>query len=390
MRTASGSEMDSRQVATAFCSEFLNELEIKTERLAAMLKAENLGGVLVNSQHNFTWLSGGQNGVDLSRENGVSSLLIRNDGKRFLIANTIEMPRMLAEEVSANDFELIIFDWEADKTNGNFIVETAQSLLEKPLATDTFYSPNFRVIEGLIAKCRYQLTTHEVERFQQLGKDAGEIIGSIYDKISVGQTEIEIANIVKFELGKRNINSVVTLVAADERIVDFRHPIPTQNVWKNTLTVVSCAKRNGLIASLTRLFSIEKVSDNLRKRTDAVAKVHAEMMHATRPNAVAKDIFETTKNAYADVGFANEETKHHQGGACGYKTRDWVAHSNCHEKVQVNQAFAWNPSITGTKSEDTFIVTEKGIEVITASPNFPTISNVIKGIEYTTPDILEI
>ena len=79
-----------------------------------------------------------------------------------------------------------------------------------------------------------------------------------------------------------------------------------------------------------------------------------------------------------------------QGGACGYKTREWVAHSKSTEQVQLNQAFAWNPSITGTKSEETFIVKENGIEVITASPNFPTISNVIEGIEYLTPDILVI
>jgi Xaa-Pro dipeptidase len=297
---------------------------------------------------------------------------------------------MLAEEVSENDFEPIVFDWEAEKINGNFVLETAQSLLENSsnLATDIFYNPNFRVFEGSIAKCRYQLTTDEIERFQQLGRDAGEIVGNIYDKIDVGQTEIEIANIVKFELGKRNINSVVTLVAADERIAKFRHPIPTENVWKNTLMVVVCAKRNGLVASLTRFFSVGKVADDLRKRTDAVAKVHAQMMHATRPNATGKEIFEITKNAYSDVGFADEELKHHQGGACGYKTRDWVAHSKSTEQVFVNQAFAWNPSITATKSEDTFIVKEDGAEMITISPNFPTISNVIDGIEYQTSDIL--
>mgnify|MGYP001204038155 FL=1 len=355
-----------------------------------MLNAENLGGVLLNSQHNFAWLTaGGNNGVDLSRENGASSLLIRNDGKRFLLANKIEMPRMLAEEVCEKDFEPIIFDWEAEKINGNFVVETAQSLVENSsnLATDIFYNPNFRVIEGSVAKCRYQLTQHEVERVQQLGKDAGEIVGDIYDELSVGQSEIEIANIVRFELGKRNINSVVTLVAADERIAKLRHPISTENVWKKVLMIVVCAKRDGLIASLSRIFSIGQISDELRKRTDAVAKVHARMMHATRPNATGKEIFEIIKNAYSDVGFAGEELKHHQGGACGYKTRDWVAHSESLEQVQLNQAFAFNPSITGTKSEETFIVKENGIEVITASANFPAISNVIDGIEYQSPDI---
>ncbi len=366
----------------------MNELVEKTARLVAMMKAEDYGGVLLNSQHNFAWLTGGgNNGVDLSQANGVGSLIITNDGKRYLLANNIETPRFLAEEISYEDFEQVDFSWQTDKENPKHLLTVTQRIVGHKLGTDLFMHPFIEICEGSIAKCRYQLTTPEVRRFQQLGKDAGEIIGEIYNKIEVGQTEIEIANIVKFELGKRNINSVVTLVAADERIAKYRHPIPTENVWKKTLMIVVCAKRHGLIASLSRIFSVGNIDDELRNRTNAVAKVHAQMMHATRPNEIAKDIFEITKNAYAEVGFKFEETKHHQGGACGYKTRDWVAHSKSTEQVQINQAFAWNPSITGTKSEETFIVNESGIEVITTSPNFPTISSVIDGIEYKTPDI---
>ena len=357
-----------------------------------MLKDEKLGGVLLNSQHNFAWLTGGKNnGVDLSQANGISSLLIRNDGKRFLIANKIEMPRMLMEEVSEKDFLPIEFDWQADKINGSFVPETAQKLLDgKPLATDVFYNPNFRVVEGLIAKCRYQFTENEIERFRKLGKDAGRVLGGIFEKIETGQTEKEIANIVKLELGKFDINSMVTLVAADDRIKNFRHPIPTENVWKKTLMIAICAKRDGLIASLSRICSIGKLSDDLRKRMDAVAIVHANILQTTRIGATGKQIFEVIKKAYSDVGFQGEETKHHQGGAAGYKTRDWVAHSESTEQVHLNQAFAFNPSITGTKSEETFLVTENRIEIITASPDFPTIKTVIDGTEYLTPDILVI
>lgn len=369
----------------------MNELEIKTERLVQMLNAENLGGVLLNSQHNFAWFTGGKNnGVDLSNPNGIGSLLIRNDGKRFLLANKVEMPRLLTEEVSEKDFEPIEFEWQADKINGGFVPETAQNLLEKPLATDLFYNPNFRVVEGFIAKCRYQLTVEEIERFRKLGKDAGKILDRIYSRIDAGQTEKEIANIVKLVLGNSGINSVVTLVAADERIKNYRHPIPTENVWRKVLMIVVCAKRDGLIASLSRIFSVGNVDKDLRIRTNAVAKVHAQMMHATRPNATGKEIFEITKKSYSEVGFDGEELNHHQGGAAGYKTRDWVAHSQSGEQVFLNQAFAFNPSITGTKSEETFLVAENGIEVLTASPNFPKISNVIDGIEYKTPDILVI
>jgi Xaa-Pro dipeptidase len=371
----------------------MNELEIKTERLAKMLAAEKLGGVLLNSQHNFAWLTGGgNNGVDLSRENGVGSILVRADGKRFLIANQVEMPRLTAEEVSAADFELLDFPWEKDKINANFVLENAQTLLAEgsTLATDIFFHPQSRVIEGSIAKCRYQLTAAEIERFKRLGKDAGQVIGGIFDKIEPGQAEKEIAARVRFELGKRGINPVVTLVAADERLEQFRHPLPSDKVWKRTLMIVVCAKRDGLIASLSRIFAVGTVSDELKTRTAAVARVHARMMHATRTGESAKEIFAAAKDAYSEVGFPGEELKHHQGGAAGYKTRDWVAHSNSTEQVFAAQAFAWNPSITGTKSEETFIVTENDVEIMTKSPGFPAISTLIDGIEYLTPDILVI
>ena len=57
-----------------------------------MLAEKKIGGVLINSQHNFAWLTaGGNNGVDSSRENGAASLLIRNDGRKFILASKIEI-----------------------------------------------------------------------------------------------------------------------------------------------------------------------------------------------------------------------------------------------------------------------------------------------------------
>ncbi len=75
------------------------EIADKTERLQRMLAAEDLSGVLITSQHNFSWLTaGGSNGIDLTRESGAAAIFVRNDGKRYLLANRIEMPRLLAEE----------------------------------------------------------------------------------------------------------------------------------------------------------------------------------------------------------------------------------------------------------------------------------------------------
>lgn len=370
-----------------------DEIDEKTGRLVEMLGREGLGGVLLNAQHNFAWLTGGaSNGIDLSRENGVAFLLVTAGGKRYLLANNIEMPRMLAEEIAADEFEPVEYSWQDEKASGDFVTRKALSLLASggELATDIAIDGRTRAIEGLVAKCRYSLTAAEVERFRVLGKDAGIAMRSVLDKVVPGETEIEIAAKLRVELAAGGMTSVVTLVAADERIASFRHPVPSENRWNKTLMIVSCSKRDGLISSCSRIACIGNVPEELQRRTEATAFVNASLWNATRSGVSGADLYKMAADAYAEQGFADEINKHHQGGAGGYKTREWVAHPKSGEVVQQNQAFAWNPSITGTKIEETAILTDTGIEVITASPNFPSIKTEIDGQTYFSPGILSI
>jgi antitoxin VapB len=182
----------------------------------------------------------------------------------------------------------------------------------------------------------------------------------------------------------------VTLVAADDRLSRYRHPVPTANRWKDTLMLVTCAKRGGLIVSLSRIICSGEIPDELGSKTEAAAYVNARVMSATRPGTTGAELYEIAARAYAERGFANEINLHHQGGATGYKTREWVAHPKSTEIVKMNQAFAWNPSITGTKTEETGIVTDSGFEVVTATPGFPQIAVQVDGVDYFSPGILSL
>lgn len=369
------------------------EIAEKTDKIVKMLAEKKLGGVLINSQHNFAWLTaGGNNGVDLSRENGAASLLVRRDGKKFLLASRIEMPRMIEEEVSAEEFEAIEFSWEEEKSAADFLTKRALSLLNnaEPLGADLFLNAQTPVIETDIARCRYELTAAEIERFRRLGKDAGEAVGELIKTLRIGESEIEIARRTTDFLAAKNIRSVVTLIAGDERLQKFRHPVPTEKRWEKALMIVVCAKRKGLIASLSRIVCAGKIPPELRNRTDACARVNAAILAATKPNVTGAELYKIATDAYAKENFAGEEKSHHQGGATGYKTRDWVAHPKSAEAVHTNQAFAWNPSIRGTKCEETVIVREDKIEIITATPNFPQIAVEIDGREYFSPDVLSL
>ncbi|MCA1557544.1 MAG: aminopeptidase P family protein, partial [Acidobacteria bacterium] len=126
----------------------------------------------------------------------------------------------------------------------------------------------------------------------------------------------------------------------------------------------------------------------LKLRTLAAAKVNAQILDATRPGATGAELYNVAARAYLEEGFEGEQHLHHQGGATGYRTRDWVAHPLSEERVQLHQAFAWNPSITGTKVEETAIVEGSGIEAITSTPGWPHITVQAGGREYSSPDVL--
>jgi antitoxin VapB len=74
------------------------------------------------------------------------------------------------------------------------------------------------------------------------------------------------------------------------------------------------------------------------------------------------------QQVYRETGYADEWKQHHQGGPMGYEGRDYKATPTETRRVVENQAVGWNPSITGTKSEDTILSSG---EVITAMKNWP-------------------
>jgi Xaa-Pro aminopeptidase len=258
------------------------------------------------------------------------------------------------------------------------------------LASDLFLSKKIRAVENLIARCRYELTDAEIERYRRLGKDAGAAIGDLFENLKTGETETEIARKIRRALGAYDINPVVTLIGADARIENFSHPVPTANVWKKVLLIAVCARREGLIANLSRIACAGKIPGDLKRKTEATAYVFARLLAATKTGASGARLYEIAAAAYAEKGFAGEINRHHQGGATGYKTRDWTAHPACAETVFNQQAFAWNPSVTGAKTEETCLVFPDRIETITQTENFPQTAIEIDGREYFSPGILSL
>ncbi|MCI2455386.1 M24 family metallopeptidase, partial [Listeria monocytogenes] len=78
------------------------------------------------------------------------------------------------------------------------------------------------------------------------------IVESVCKEIVPGQTEHEIASLAAKKAIAQGMTIEVLLVATDDRIHQYRHPIPTDKKLQKHALVVLCAERHGLVANVTR------------------------------------------------------------------------------------------------------------------------------------------
>lgn len=351
-----------------------NEIKIKWERVKKLMDEKGADAVLINKVSNFAWFTGGKiNYVALHTETGVCKLLITKE-RIYYLTNNIEEPRISEEELKNYGFEPLIEKWYEEKFE-----ERIKEIVKGKIISDT----NFN-IEYL----HFPLLPEEIERYKKLGKDATKIMTQLCKGIKRGEKEIEIAGRLSEMLWEKNIIPVVLLIASDERIEKFRHPFPKDKKIKKYVMVVLCGRRDGLIVSLTRIVHFGKLSEELKKKHLSVCKVDSVFINSTIKGKTVKEVFEKGIKAYEEEGYGREWEKHHQGGPTGYMTRYFRATFERDEIITENQGYAWNPSITGTKSEDTIITTEEKPIIITEDKNWPLLKIETDTGEVLRPDIM--
>jgi len=362
-----------------------NEIREKERRIREFLKAKGLQALLLKRQANFSWLTGGGlNLVGIATEVGVASLLITEAGK-YVISNNIEAPRMEAEEnLGAQGYESRAFPWYEESEAAS----VAEIVGGGALGCDVPF-PNAVVLTEEIGRLRYSLTKDEILRYRWLGEKASTALEKTMLAAVRGEKESEVVGRLCNELWRDRIDTITLMSAADGRISRFRHCIPMENRVERILMVSVNARKGGLIVSLTRFVHFGKIAPELSDRYAANVRIDCAFMAATRPGIPAAEVLKKGIEAYRASGYPEEWKLHHQGGSIGYTGRDYRCHFQTADIVQENQAFTWNPSLTGTKSEDTILATKQGPEMITRPILYPTLTVEAGGIAFLRPAILE-
>lgn len=359
------------------------EFDEKQKRLRALMDGHKLDAVLLKSSSNFAWATcGAESFINRADLYGIASLLI-TPTNRYVITTNIEAQRLVQEEGLSNQgWDIKVLPWHEQS---DLVSQLTNGM---KLGADTDF-PNALDLSSEIATMRSELTSEEGGRYRELGKLCARAMQTAIDSVRPGMTEYEIgANLLQATENK-GVQGIVSLIATDQRILSYRHPLPTSKNLDKYAMLVLCGRKGGLICSITRLVHFGPLSDEIRQKEKAVAQIDAEMIAATRPGSTMGDVFRKAQAIYASTGFPNEWQLHHQGGSAGYAPREFVATPQSTQPILVGQAFAWNPSITGVKSEDTILVGEHSNEIITEMVGWPTIDVQVGDQIIKRPAILE-
>ncbi|MBN2303492.1 MAG: M24 family metallopeptidase [Anaerolineae bacterium] len=359
----------------------MDEVQTKLQRVRALMQEQGIGSVWLRTVNNVAWITGGvDTAVNTADSEGIASVVITNT-RAVMLTNTIEAPRLKAEDqVEERGFELQVAPWEGGQP---FDFGTTLGV-DVPLDGATNLSRDLTIL-------RSRLLPVEQERFRALGALCADAMQRAINRVKPGHSEQEIGAALAYEVRSRGVRPVVVLVAVDERIYQVRHPIPTGKVMEKYAMLVLCGRRDGLTCSVTRLVHFGALPDDLRRKQDACAQVDAAMIAASQPGATLGELFDVTTEAYANAGFPGEWKLHHQGGTAAYSPRELLAVPGEAAALEAGMVCAWNPSITGTKCEDSVLVQDSGApEVLTAMTGWPVQTVEVNGVTLARPLILEV
>lgn len=318
-----------------------------------LMERQGVDALLLRMPPNFAWYTdGGDNRVDHASPVGVADVLVTRE-RDYIVTNTIEAARMRAEQTPG--FEIVEYPWYedaaplvADLANGGSVG------CDVP-------GPNVRDVAAAVAPLRWVLDAEAVERYRAVGADAAAALGEAASRVAPGTTELEAAAGIVAACRRRALFSPVVLAAADERVARYRHPLPGTTPIRDRVMLVVCAERGGLYANLTQFVDLAAPSAEVARRMELCATILRRMRdEATKPGRTLGQAMADCRRFYADAGYPDEWTLHHQGGTTGYASREVVATPASDVLIQSGMAFAWNPSITGAKAEDTFLLSDDG------------------------------
>lgn len=364
------------------------ELSHKISHIQEYLLKKGKRMLIFGTERNIKWLTGGyfNSQIVLNKENASVHLAVDLSGSLYLLSNNIEVQRALDEGLQELGFKPLVYEWYLPEKLPQIMDEAFEGL--DGILTDG-QEPWLESVPSDFREIRFILHPLELQRYRALALEVTAAVEEVCHQLEPGMTEKEMEALTAMALWKRGILPTVLLMAVDERISDYRHALPSGASLEKMAMVNVVAEKWNMPVAITRFVHFGPLPEETRKKFEAVAYVNANYQKATKAGQNVRGIFGSMQSWYEEAGYRWEWEKHHQGGAIGYDDREYVIRPGVSHLIRENQAFAWNPTITGSKMEETILATADGFEVLTRSrTDWPMFDVEIDGKLYPQPWVL--
>lgn len=351
----------------------MNALEEVSRKLESMRKAlhdAGAAGVRLRGTDWFSWATaGGSNTVLLAAETGVAEVLV-TPSDAWILTDEIEAQRLKDEQLpnGGNFYQLFVHPWAENSKREAFVRDATGNgtvLSDRPTSQESSLPQAFIHQRGV-------MLPSELERYRQAGKLASEAMTEVLMQVQPTWTEYQLAGAGAEAMWVRGLHPILTLAAGDRRLPLYRHPLPSGEAIGRQAMLVFCARKQGLVVSLTRFVCWGELSEREKKLHRSVAEIEAVALNHSQPGTPLSEVYQALARAYEQYGYPNAIREHHQGGTASYGARDIVATPDTHDRLEANRVVAWNPSIPGAKIEDTFVLhSDNRLENLSFDPQFP-------------------
>lgn len=329
--------------------------------------AAGVDTLVLHAPATLTWLTGGRVNVPNTLDAACLDIVVEGIGSTpsaTVVTTVIEAPRLATTEFAGLPLEYTTVPWTSDR--GSRLPTGSRVGSDRPGADRLDLS-------APVAAARRQLTGRQADRLRAVGRDAAAAITAVADRIDPSLTEYEAAALIAAALLEREMDPICLFVAGETRMGEHRHPLPTGRPLGKRASLVCCARRHGLIASVTRIVCFGPPPRPERYR--ALLDTERAFLDATTVGATLGGVVRAGIAAYDANGFAADEwRRHHQGGLSGWQSREFPAGPDSDLVLAENFVVAWNPSGDTFKIEDTCLVTVDGVQPLVHDPDWPTVT----------------
>lgn len=334
------------------------------DRIRKWLEEKEYDGIVLGRRDNYAWVGGGaKNHVLSSTEDGVAYYVISKDSVK-LIADSSDAPRMGAEQNPLGAKTILVPWYEPMEEHIGKMIQG------KAYVSDTGIAGTENV-QGELIELRMKLSEKEVECYREIGLLCAQIVEGVCREAKPGDSEEKVACKLKCRCLQNGISPDCVLIGADDRILKYRHPMPTDKKIEKSLMVVLGGEKYGLNVSITRIVYFTPIPEEIRCRYEKTRYIFACMQMMMRDGRTYGDYFSEVQRLYREAGYEDEWKMHHQGGPTGYGCREYIVLPGLEKEICKGQAYAWNPTIQGTKCEETTYLGEGKTETFTRTQDWP-------------------